>query len=46
MPPLVDKWNILKDEDRDLFPLLQVSIVIVAHLNFFFSFEIQYSIPT
>lgn len=24
MPPLIEKWNILKDEDKDLFPLLEV----------------------
>ena len=23
MPPLIDKWNQLKDEDKDLFPLLE-----------------------
>ncbi|KAF6216915.1 hypothetical protein GE061_001266, partial [Apolygus lucorum] len=23
MPPLIHKWNILKDEDKDLFPLLE-----------------------
>ena len=23
MPPLIHKWNLLKDEDRDLFPLLE-----------------------
>lgn len=25
MPPLIAKWNELKDEDKDLFPLLEVS---------------------
>lgn len=25
MPPLIQKWNILKDEDKDLFPLLEVN---------------------
>lgn len=25
MPPLIQKWNLLKDEDKDLFPLLEVS---------------------
>ncbi|XP_037802040.1 transportin-1-like [Penaeus monodon] len=25
MPPLIEKWNVLKDEDKDLFPLLEVS---------------------
>lgn len=24
MPPLIQKWNLLKDEDKDLFPLLEV----------------------
>lgn len=24
MPPLIQKWNYLKDEDKDLFPLLEV----------------------
>lgn len=28
MPPLIQKWNQLKDEDKDLFPLLEVSFVI------------------
>uniref|UniRef100_UPI00358F60DF transportin-1 isoform X2 n=1 Tax=Myxine glutinosa TaxID=7769 RepID=UPI00358F60DF len=23
MPPLIQKWNLLKDEDKDLFPLLE-----------------------
>ncbi|KOB70037.1 putative transportin 1 [Operophtera brumata] len=23
MPPLINKWNVLKDEDKDLFPLLE-----------------------
>lgn len=26
MPPLIQKWNQLKDEDKDLFPLLEVSV--------------------
>ena len=30
MPPLIDKWNYLKDEDKDLFPLLEV-----RYLNFY-----------
>lgn len=25
MPPLIAKWNALKDEDKDLFPLLEVA---------------------
>ena len=27
MPPLIEKWNILKDTDKDLFPLLEVYVV-------------------
>ena len=23
MPPLIQKWNLLKDDDKDLFPLLE-----------------------
>ena len=26
MPPLINKWNVLKDEDKDLFPLLEVTL--------------------
>lgn len=26
MPPLIQKWNVLKDEDKDLFPLLEVCV--------------------
>uniref|UniRef100_A0A803Y635 Transportin-1 n=1 Tax=Meleagris gallopavo TaxID=9103 RepID=A0A803Y635_MELGA len=26
MPPLIHKWNMLKDEDKDLFPLLEVKL--------------------
>lgn len=33
MPPLINKWNVLKDEDKDLFPLLEVRIV-----TFFYCF--------
>jgi hypothetical protein len=29
MPPLIQKWNILKDEDKDLFPLLEVSFLVI-----------------
>lgn len=28
MPPLIQKWNMLKDEDKDLFPLLEVNILL------------------
>ena len=28
MPPLIQKWNALKDEDKDLFPLLEVSVLL------------------
>ena len=24
MPPLIEKWNQLRDTDKDLFPLLEV----------------------
>lgn len=34
MPPLIHKWNILKDEDKDLFPLLEVT-----HISYFFFFS-------
>lgn len=27
MPPLIHKWNSLTDSDRDLFPLLEVTIL-------------------
>jgi transportin-1 len=27
MPPLIQKWNVLKDEDKDLFPLLEVCFI-------------------
>jgi len=25
MPPLIEKWHSLKDDEKDLFPLLEVS---------------------
>ena len=31
MPPLIEKWNNLQDEDKDLFPLLEV--VLIAKLS-------------
>ena len=31
MPPLMAKWNALKDEDKDLFPLLEVSTCTCSH---------------
>lgn len=36
MPPLIQKWNMLKDEDKDLFPLLEVihAAVINSSLTF------------
>ena len=44
MPPLIQKWNQLKDTDKDLFPLLEVGTRIiqcyrgcVAHFVCFFS---------
>lgn len=33
MPPLIVKWNALKDEDKDLFPLLEVKLVICNKIN-------------
>ena len=37
MPPLIEKWNTLKDDDRGLFPLLEVgftfSLFIILSLN-------------
>lgn len=39
MPPLIQKWNQLKDEDKDLFPLLEVSFpfrlqkVVAQHIS-------------
>lgn len=33
MPPLINKWNVLKDEDKDLFPLLEVCIYIDRWLD-------------
>lgn len=27
MPPLIEKWHLLTDDDTDLFPLLEVSVV-------------------
>jgi transportin-1 len=24
MPPLIQKWEVIQDDDRDLFPLLEV----------------------
>ncbi|XP_064607040.1 transportin-1-like isoform X2 [Liolophura sinensis] len=36
MPPLIQKWNVLKDEDKDLFPLLEcLSSVATALQNGF-----------
>lgn len=36
MPPLIDKWNSLRDEDKDLFPLLEcLSSVATALQNGF-----------
>jgi hypothetical protein len=28
MPSLIQKWNTLKDDDKDLFPLLEVSPIL------------------
>jgi len=32
MPPLIEKWNALKDSDKDLFPLLEVCQSSMLHL--------------
>ncbi|BFZ16696.1 hypothetical protein BsWGS_19736 [Bradybaena similaris] len=36
MPPLIQKWNMLKDEDKDLFPLLEClsSVATALQLGF------------
>lgn len=36
MPPLIQKWNELKDEDKDLFPLLEClsSVATALHSGF------------
>lgn len=45
MPPLITKWNVLKDEDKDLFPLLEVECFNKPHIHdklmFFFKSIIQ-----
>ena len=33
MPPLIEKWNVLKDEDKDLFPLLEVYMYEILKQN-------------
>jgi transportin-1 len=33
MPPLIQKWNMLKDEDKDLFPLLECLSSIASSLQ-------------
>ena len=33
MPPLIAKWNVLKDEDKDLFPLLEVRVRVSTWLE-------------
>lgn len=32
MPPLITKWNVLKDEDKDLFPLLEVIPIVIKRI--------------
>ncbi|XP_074991865.1 transportin-1-like isoform X3 [Calonectris borealis] len=34
MPPLIQKWNMLKDEDKDLFPLLEDKMPEVRQSSF------------
>lgn len=37
MPPLIHKWNMLKDEDKDLFPLLEVKVKVwVSYISSFY----------
>lgn len=38
MPPLIEKWNFLKDDDKDLFPLLEVN----HYSSFFISHFVGY----
>lgn len=33
MPPLIEKWNLLKDTDKDLFPLLEVSKMFIWYCS-------------
>jgi hypothetical protein len=40
MPPLIQKWNELKDEDKDLFPLLEVHFFKTLHFMFYLEFGI------
>jgi transportin-1 len=35
MPPLIDKWQQLKDSDKDLFPLLEC-FTSIAQVRLFF----------
>ena len=35
MPPLIAKWNNLKDDDKDLFPLLECLSSIATALGLF-----------
>ena len=42
MPPLIQKWNVLKDEDKDLFPLLEVCVCVPP---LYCLYDIVYSLP-
>jgi hypothetical protein len=47
MPPLIDKWNGLRDEDKNLFPLLEVSsffVILLCYLNFIKLFKSVYQV--
>lgn len=37
MQPLMEKWNVLKDDDKELFPLLECisSVATALHAAFF-----------
>jgi transportin-1 len=32
MPPLVQKWESLTDDDKDLFPLLEVRLIVLSNM--------------
>ena len=42
MPPLIEKWNQLRDTDKDLFPLLEVGYLpLLLLLNIFYVFTLS-----
>ena len=36
MPSLIQKWNTLKDDDKDLFPLLEVTALMFLFVAVFY----------